>query len=176
MINLNNPLPTCAARRIVPLTIEDSQRLKVLLELCSDFSMLINGSPPGERDAEELLMDLPPGKSMDDKLVLGIETNGGELAGVIDLVKDYPEAGNLFIGLMLLAPSARGNGTGGVVLSDLEGWARKAGADKLGLGVLAHNLKGHHFWVQQGFQELQRKPPRLFGCLEGVVIVMEKNL
>jgi len=162
--------------RFVQLTGRDCERLQNLLVRCSDFNQLINGEPPGEHEAEETLMDLPPGKTSADKIVLGIEDQTGALVGLIDLVKDFPEQDKWFIGLLLLAPAERGKGSGKLVMKALEDWACEGGARKLGLGVLEHNLEGHAFWLRMGFTELLRRPPRKFGQREGVVIAMEKQL
>ncbi|WP_075064204.1 GNAT family N-acetyltransferase [Ornatilinea apprima] len=173
---METPLLSGSDWRAARLRFEDGPRLQDLVMRCSDFHLLIHDELPGAHEAEELLTDLPPGKTAEDKLVLGVETLNGSLMGVMDLVMDYPEKGKLFIGLFLLDPAARGKGWGKAVMMALEDWCRQQGVQKLGLGVLEHNQPARAFWQAIGFIEISRRPPRLFGQREGVVILMEKRM
>jgi len=48
------------------------------------------GAPTPPDAAEHVLKSLPPGKTHADKHVIGIAAPGGELVGVLDLIRDYP--------------------------------------------------------------------------------------
>ncbi len=58
----------------------------------------------------------------------------------------YPEAGDAYIGLMLLATEARGQGLGTMFLDHLTDLARARGARRQLLAVLDANPRGRRFW------------------------------
>jgi RimJ/RimL family protein N-acetyltransferase len=121
-------------------------------------------------------VDVPPGKTPDDKLVLGIRTGNRRLVGVIDLLLDYPLTGIWFIGLMLLDPDWCGQRLGAQAVDQLAAWAYRHGAQRLRLGVVGDNWRGQRFWQRMGFVEIERRPPCVFGQKEQVVIVMQLTL
>jgi ribosomal protein S18 acetylase RimI-like enzyme len=90
------------------------------------------------------------------------------------MVMDY-RTGKLFIGLFLLDPAFAEKGWGKAV-AGFRRVVQAAGVEKLGLGVLEHNQPARAFWQAMGFIEISRRPPRLFGQREGVVILMEKRM
>jgi GNAT superfamily N-acetyltransferase len=100
----------------------------------------------------------------------------GELAGVLDAIRDYPDPGTWWIGLLLFRKDRRGHGLGAQVMAGFEQLAVKDGAREVRLGVVAPNLGGYRFWMRMGFTENERRSPRLFGIREQVVIVMKKRL
>jgi ribosomal protein S18 acetylase RimI-like enzyme len=61
-------------------------------------------------------------------------------------------------------------------LAGFEQAAGAAGASEIRLGVIETNQDGFHFWTRMGFEEIERRLPRLFGLREQVVIVMRKGL
>jgi GNAT superfamily N-acetyltransferase len=73
----------------------------------------------------------------------------GRLAGVTELAFGFPEPGDPYLGLMILAPEARSQGFGRVLLAEVERRARPA--PHLYLGVLDANPRGRAFWESNGF-------------------------
>lgn len=157
--------------RAVPLGAADAPALQRLLERCREFHELVYGERLGPGEAEELLKKRPEGNTAEDKLVIGLFEDGAEApAGVLDLIRDYPERGEWFVGLLLLEPARRGAGTGARVHAALEQWVRGQGATGLRLVVERQNPGALRFWRRQGFEviasvPLQRDPRQVVDLL-----------
>jgi GNAT superfamily N-acetyltransferase len=156
------------------LNLDDAPALQDLLERCADFSQLVEGEPPSAHAAQDMLTDLPPGKSLADKFLFGIFRED-ILVGVLDAVRDYPQNGVWWLGLLLLDPAQRGRGAGVQALNVFAGLASKQGAQALMLGVVEENQSGLRFWRRMGFEVMEKRPPRLFGRKEQVVLVLRKE-
>ncbi len=154
----------------------DAAVLQALFDACADFSDLIEGQPPAPTAAQEAFTDLPPGKTLDDKFLVGIFDPAGALVGVLDAIRAYPQPGTWFIGLLLLDPSQRGRGLGETVTRAFEEWAAAQGAREIGLGVVEANTGGYRFWARLGFTPVRTTPPRAFGRKTHAVIYMTHDL
>ncbi len=152
----------------------DRAALQKLLEDASDYALIVTGEAAGADDALGLLSELPPQKTAEDKLVVGLFTQAGELIGVADVVRDYPAPAGWWIGLLLLHPARRGQGLGRQVYFALEGWAAGLGATEIGIGVVERNEKALRFWQGVGFAIVEKRPPRKFGKMEQAVWVMRR--
>jgi GNAT superfamily N-acetyltransferase len=151
-----------AGVRIRALDKADLDRLQDLLVRCSDFIELGTGGPPHPEDAADLLSATPPDRSRKDKLVLGLwltddaagdsAATGDELAGVLDIVRGYPEESAWFLGLLLLTPELRGRGLGERIYRRVEEWVREQGAATIHLGVLERNPDARRFWERLGYE------------------------
>jgi GNAT superfamily N-acetyltransferase len=162
----------CSAIRLVEA---DADLLQGLLEKCDVFNILLTGLPAGETDAIDLFKDLPPGKELRDKTVIGF-IHGSQLIGVLDSIIGYPENGTWFIGLFLLDPVARGKTLGQKLVKAYETWAGRQGACSVRLGVVEENTRGLNFWQKCGYEVIERKPPRVFGLKEHKVLLMQKEI
>ena len=150
--------------------------LQDLLERCADYMTLEDGAPARPEAASDLLEALPPGRSHEQKLVLGLARgDGGPLVAVIDVVRDFPDAKDWFVGLVLIDPAERGRGIGAAVMGDLEAWFRQEGAVASYLAVLERNPDAQGFWIRQGYQLLDRRV-RVTGTREDPVFRMRKQL
>ena len=141
----------------IPLVPADGPALQRLCEQCQDYSELVEGQAVGSDAASTILTELPPGKTGVDKFVFALQAADGAWVGVIDLVRDFPEAGEWFLGLLLLHPSHRGHGHGAAVYQALADWAQGHGAAALRLGVVSQNTAALRFWQRQGFVEIYRR-------------------
>jgi GNAT superfamily N-acetyltransferase len=153
---------------------DDTAALQALLERSADYSELVTGAPPGPSEALSLLQDCPEGKTTDDKVVIGFFTDQGHLVGVLDAVRDYPGPRVWFLGLLLLDPDYRNKGLGERTYRAFERWAGQQGARRIRVGVVEANQRAYAFWERMGFAPAERRPPRRYGNLEHVVIVMER--
>lgn len=167
-------LPIDERYTLLVLIPEDGPNAQTLLERAADYSELVMGLPPGPAEAQSLYTDLPEGKGYEDKLLLGVYTADHQLVGVLDAVRDYPEPGEWWIGLFLLQPDVRGQELGDRMYRVFETWAGAQGAHGIRLAVLEQNVNGERFWRRRGFEELERKPPRRYGALMSVAIVMRR--
>jgi GNAT superfamily N-acetyltransferase len=157
----------------VHLGEDDIPDLQDLLEKASDYELLISGEPPSPWAAQELLEDCPPGKTLDDKFTLGIIDGSAVLVGVMDVVRDYPEPGVWWIGLLLFDPIKRSHGMGQVIYNSFEQWAAQSGASQIGLGVVEKNFHAARFWSRLGFVTLERKSQHL-GKEDQVILGMRR--
>jgi RimJ/RimL family protein N-acetyltransferase len=164
-----------AACRAMPLTSEQGEQLQTLCERCADYFELVEGSPPGAAAAQDLFYALPDGKGFDDKFLIGLFLNSGELIGVIDLIRDYPSNGIWYLGLLLLEPRYRNSGIGAQVYGAFEHWASSRGAQEIRLSVVEENTPAYQFWTRLGFKVIERKEPRPFGNKQHAVIVMRRD-
>jgi GNAT superfamily N-acetyltransferase len=155
---------------------QDTAALQALFEACADFSDLVEGEPPAPTAAQDAFTDLPPGKTLDDKFLIGVFDPAGILVGVLDVIRAYPQPAAWFIGLLLLHPSSRGHGLGEIVCRAFEGWAAAQGAREIGLAVVEANVSGYRFWSRLGFVPIRTTPPRVFGRKTHAVIYMARSL
>ena len=76
----------------------------------------------------------------------------GDLIGALDLLRDYPEPDDWYLGLLLIEPRARGAGLGARVFVSLKGWVEAQGGRAIRLAVQDQNQAGARFWIRMGFQ------------------------
>jgi GNAT superfamily N-acetyltransferase len=157
------------------LTYTDLPALQALMEQCADYIELVSGSPPSSNEAEMLVASLPPGKTLDDKYLIGFFDPAGDLSGIVDAVKDYPAENVWWLGLQLLAPKYRGRGAGSLFYRAFENWVAEQGAVQVRLGVLEVNPKAYLFWERLGFELVEKRPSR-DPDLTHQVLVMERVL
>ncbi len=158
------------------LSQEDIPQLQAFYERCADYSLLVDGYLPRPDAAVSLLMDHPPDRTVEDKLLIGIYLPPQTLVGILDAVKDYPEQGAWWIGLFLIDPAYRNQGLGRKVVSAFKVWLVTQNAEGILLGVVEVNEKAFKFWQSLGFEVIERRPPVRIGDLTHVVITMAHAL
>ena len=102
---------TAAFPGIRPLEEAD---LPAYWELCESnrfYNSVTMDQPPTLESCQEDLTALPPGRSREHKLFLGLWQRE-RLQAVLDLVEGYPEEGTLYIGLLELDSACHGQGLG----------------------------------------------------------------
>ena len=134
-----------------PLGEAEGPALQRLLERCADFELLMRGAPPTSEAAQELLGACPAGHPLQKKLVFGLERDG-ELIGALDLLRDYPEINDWYLGLLLFEPQSRSGGLGERVVAALRAWIASQGGRCIRLAVHDINEDGARFWIRMGFQ------------------------
>ena len=162
------------------LTKADFAAVAQVWQDASDYAMLSEGQLDPIQETNDFFDSLPPGKSPADKFSLGcfLENENENLVGIVDLVRDFPAPKTWMLGLLLLIPSARGQGLGQRTLQQIEAFAKQAGAEKLRLAVLADNPAALHFWQQNGFQSPNNQAnqaQQTFGQKTHQLIIMEKK-
>jgi ribosomal protein S18 acetylase RimI-like enzyme len=136
--------------RCIEVGSSDVAALQALHLRCADFVEETTGLPPREDAAARLLADLPPGASLADKQVLGV-IRDGVMVGVVELLAGHPGPTDWYIGLLMLAPEARGAGLGTSVFQEVAGRASRAGGRTLHLIVREDNPRAVAFWEGCGF-------------------------
>jgi len=157
---------------IKQLSGNDEMDVQDLCERCSDYSELIEGRPPEKDAGKSILFDLPPGKELKDKYVFGVYKENGILIAVIDMVKDYKEAGEWIIGLLMIDPSERGNSLGRKLHNLIKNWVLEEHGKVLRIGVVEENNRAYKFWCEMGYVEMDRVKIT-FGYKEQTVISMK---
>jgi GNAT superfamily N-acetyltransferase len=155
---------------------KDTAALQALCEACADYHVLVEGRPARPDEARHLMAELPPGKTLTDKFFFGLFTPRPRLCGALDLLRDYHEPGEWYLGLLLLEPGARGQGLGERVLRAAEDWVRAQGARRMLLAVAEQNGGGLRFWERQGYHVEKRFPPRRMGDRETVLLELQREL
>jgi GNAT superfamily N-acetyltransferase len=146
-------LPQIEGAQVALVSGSAVAELQELLERCADFEVMVTGSPPDVNAAADLLVEVPPDHPLRDKLVIGVWTDQG-LTAVIDLLRDFPDPHAWYLGLLLVAPEARGRGLGAAVVAALRLWVAAQGGWTLRLIVQEQNPAARRFWIQQGFVEV----------------------
>lgn len=124
--------------------------------------------------ASWMFSKIPSNSSPDDKFVFGIYfENDPEVVGAVDVVRNWPEKGIAFLGLLLLSEPNQGRSIGVVALRNIEWLATAWGCNRLHIAVDSAEPRRLAFWSRQGFRELYRKQ---VGGFAGDAIAMEKVL
>ncbi len=156
------------------LSVDDEIEIQGLYERCSDFSELVESRTPEKDAGRSVLFDLPPGKELKDKYVFGVYKED-VLISVIDIVKDYKIDGEWIIGLLMIDPSERGNGLGRKLHDIIKAWVSEEQGRLLRIGVVEENHRGHKFWLEMGYVEVDRVK-MICGNKEHTVIVMNLDI
>jgi GNAT superfamily N-acetyltransferase len=136
---------------IRPLSpIKDRAAVSALLTAAADYYDLWLHRAPAEAEVEDVFTAAPPGCDPAASHRIGLWLDGA-LSGVAELSFGFPNPGDAYLGLMILAPHVRRAGHGRRLLTHVETLARTAAAQHLYLAVLGANTAGRAFWQAQGF-------------------------
>lgn len=141
----------------------------------ADYVLLESGRVPSSDLVEEFFTDAPPGMTAASSVKLG-QFDGERLVGLSDMAFGYPEPDDAYIGLLMLARDARGQGLGRTFLRYLEEVARRRGAARIFLAVLDSNPRARSFWEREGFAHPKVFPPVAIGDRTHVRIRLHKTL
>ncbi|MCL4187092.1 MAG: GNAT family N-acetyltransferase [Rhodobacteraceae bacterium] len=153
----------------------DGEAVRALFAAAADYVLLIEGGPPGPATLEDFWQGAPPGADPAAGLRLGLFEDG-VLAGVAELAFGFPEPADAYLGLMLLAPAARGRGLGLRLLARVAAEAALRGAGRLVLAVAEANPRARAFWEREGFRPVLTAPPRRVGSRVHVLHRMARPL
>jgi GNAT superfamily N-acetyltransferase len=134
-------------RQLDPIT--DLDAVEALYAQASDYWRLADHAEPDRQKALDFFTDCPPDCDPAASHRLGLFQDG-RLQGVAELGFGFPSPGDAYLGLMILAPTARSHGFGQVLLAEI--LRRAASAPRIYLGVLEANPRGRAFWERHGFQ------------------------
>lgn len=105
---------------------------------------------PDFENLREVLTELPPGKTPEDKYFAGFY-NDRCLIAVLDLISGYPTPETAFIGWFMMAKEAQGVGTGSKIITDVLHFLKKNGFQQVCLGVIKGNKEAENFWRKNRF-------------------------
>lgn len=145
-----------------PFREDDVAPVQAMADVDPSYFEMTDGKPAGPDVARELLTDLPPepGWTLEDKRLFAL-LYGDEIAGVLDVICNYPVARTWYIGLLYLAPNRRGQGLGRTVLRGVYDWVERNGGNKVRLGVVEPNKRARRLYETEGFtlQEVREPDP-----------------
>ena len=144
--------------------IRDRAAVARVFEAAADYIWTERGEAADAALTDAFFTDAPPGCDLALSRKLGLAADATtRLSGLADLAFGYPEASSAYLGLMILAPAARGRGQGRFFLRAIEAIARARRARELCLAVLDENPRGLAFWQREGFAIRQRGRPVTLG-------------
>ena len=130
-----------------PLADRDAAPLQALFDEDPEYFHGMNGR---DIPVEEIRNALPPGLSRDDKFLYVIEQDN-RLAGMIDVIRGFPEPATWYLGFLFIAKAFRGAHLGRNTLHALYDWARAHGAKAIRLGVVEDNARARWLYATEGF-------------------------
>lgn len=139
-------LPEIEGCLVRPITEADKPALRTAFKGDHEYFEVINGR---EIALEEVCSHVPSGSAPDDKFLFVIE-QGGQVAGMIDLIRDHPEVGVWHLGFLYVVDGFRG-GMGRRALRGLYPWLKAQGARVVRLGVVEPNVRARHLYATEGF-------------------------
>lgn len=154
--------------------VADWAAVEDLFLRAADYVELAEGVAPGAEQIADFFDEAPPG--VDPASSLKLAAGDAPLDGIADLAFGYPQAEDAFLGLLLLAPEARGRGLGKAMLAGIEARARARGARRLLIGVLDENPRARAFWEREGFVWELTTEPRAIGARMHVLHRLVKAL
>lgn len=162
--------------RVQRVSEEDAPIIRELGQRCLEHLELHYGSPADPAQMiRDLLTDLPPGKTLGDKFGMGVFDGSDRLVGAIDVIRDYPEPREWYLGLLVLEPGQRNQGLGAKLMDALTLWLRQWDAAYLRLAVSEHNAAGQRFWKRGGFEPVKQVLAE-FGNKKSVFHVLRRPL
>jgi GNAT superfamily N-acetyltransferase len=137
----------------------DVMAVQRLIEADPDYARRVSGKPPGPDEAHHLLTERPPTLAPDHKVVLGV-FRGTTLVALIDLLREWPDAGTVHIGLLQVHAQYQGQGVGrgahDLLLRWIKEWPK---ATQLRAAIVETNAKhAAPFWEALGYTPTG--PPR----------------
>lgn len=139
-------VPDIARCRVRRLADEDKAALSAAFARDREYFDEINGR---DIPLDEICSHVPAGRALKDKHTFVLERDG-QIAGMIDMVQDYPEAGVWYLGFLYVVEGFRG-GLGREALHGLYAWTKAQGGHAIRLGVVEPNLKARHLYATEGF-------------------------
>jgi len=168
--------------RVRSVTTEDAPDVQALLELDPESFELLEGAPLRPDEALEVITELPPGVPPERKYNFLLEPEApapgqpGGAAALLSLVEGFPDDGTWYLGLIIVAPAARGQGLGTRAIEALCAHARERGGTALRLAVVPTNTGARRLYDRLGFGFVARRLRESRTGVLGAVDVLERRL
>ncbi|MDQ6434028.1 GNAT family N-acetyltransferase [Mesorhizobium sp. LHD-90] len=138
---------------------EDAPAVREFYDRAADYVSMESGGAPDDRMVEDFFAACPPGSDLAASGKLGVFLDRDGLVAIADMAFGYPEAGDAYIGLLLIDPAHRGKGLGQALVEHLAAMARTENAGRMLVAVLDENVRGRAFWEREGFRLERSFPP-----------------
>lgn len=144
------------------LDITDRAHVAEVFQDDGGFSERVNGRPFIDADLEGFFDSVPPEVAAEKKLVLGAfqpasDMKREELVAVAHVVKDWPQQGIAYIGLLQVKASKQGRGIAREIHEALR--RRIPDATVWRLAVVDSNSGAMGFWEKLGYQRTGEEKP-----------------
>lgn len=106
---------------------------------------------PTPENLTEVMTELPPGKTADDKFFVGFWEDD-KLVAILDLIIGYPDSDTVFIGWFMMNRDFGGKGIGSAIVQKVLACMKKEGMQQARLGYIKGNRQARNFWLKNGFQ------------------------
>lgn len=154
--------------------ISDAAELQALFESDPAYALLVEGRLPGPNAGAEAIADRPANYAPGELAKLILRDREGRVAAFVDLLRHYPREGIIWLGLIFVAPHARG-GLGSKLIQALHETAARCGFVSMQLGVIEGN-RAQRLYERLGYREIRRTQRAGEDGIDRTVIVMERLL
>ena len=155
------------------LSENDLPMVQTFFEDNKDYFILTGSSGPEPNEAEQMLNELPEGKSKDDKFWIGLFDNE-KIISFIDVVQNYKSEGEWIIGHYIIDINYRHKSIGSKLLNSLENILISLKANGLRVVVQEQNEAGFSFWTKMGFSEILRTKQEVFKDKDNIIVMTKK--
>lgn len=152
----------------------DLPALQAFCEANPDYFERCEDAPPGPSCAREIFAACAPGRSAQEKDLIGIFAGNG-LIGAVELQQDYPVDGVWMLAWFIVDQAWRGRGLGRALERAVGGAVRHQGGKTLRIAVVDNNRPALDFWPRLGYRTIGHKR-WLRGTIEDSVHIMIREL
>jgi GNAT superfamily N-acetyltransferase len=142
--------PVIEGFTVRPFEERDAPALQALFETDPEYFSLADGFVDDIQELDQVRATLPPGCSRDDKFLFVI-CKGARIAGMIDIIRGFPERSTWYLPLLFLAKDLRSQGHGRRGLHAIYAWVRQQGGAAVSVTVAEGNSLGRWLYATEGF-------------------------
>lgn len=141
-------------RRATP---DDVGRMQALFETDPGYFLVVELAPLRADEGREIFDERPAVVPPERKHLFLVATPSGDDIALLDFLEGFPEPHIWYLGLIFLAPSARGRGLGTALIRALGDGIRGAGGTAMRLAVMHGNPDARRLYDRLGFQFVAEK-------------------
>lgn len=157
--------------RVRRLTEADAPAVQALFALNPAYFEAIESAPLRPDEGLQEILHRPPGVPPERKHNFLIDDTA-----LLSLLEGFPDPGTWYLGLLFIAPAARGAGLGTRALEALCAHAREHGGTALRLAVVPANTGARRLYDRLGFAFVARRPRTGWNDVVIDVDVLERTL
>ena len=157
--------------RIQRATVADAPAIQALFATDPEYFVRVEGAPLRDDEALICLDERPPDVDLDKKHVFLVED-----VALLDMLEGFPDDHTWFLGLIFLAPAARGRGLGTRLVEAVCDHARSHGAKALRLAVALTNPGADRLYKRLGFRFVARRQRKIYTGELVDLLVLERVL
>lgn len=159
---------------IRPAVDADVAPLQALFESDPAYALLVEGVKPQPHEGSDAVHEYAAGFPRENFAKLVVRDDKGRVAAFVELLRHYPEAYVLWLGLIFVAPHARG-GLGKRLMEAMQKTAARLGFGAMQLGMVAGNRVAT-LYDRLGYREIRRSLREGADGIARTVIVLERKL